>query len=200
MSLLVGNDRERSNFRTRTCRRRNSYKVSLFSHLRESVNSLTYIHKSHSEILEIYFGVLIKDPHYLTCVHCGSAADSYDNVRLEFFHCLCTFHCAAKRRVGSNVEERRMSYAHLVQSVGDSLCKTALIQEAVSYDKCLLLAHYFFEFSQSHAETTLFEIYLFRCSEPQHILSPFRYCLDIDKVLDLRFHLRCYRPSFRNRA
>ena len=182
-AIFVGDNGKRRNFRTCTCRSSHCDKGSLIAHMREGVYSLTDIHKSHCKVLEIDFGMLIKYPHNLTCVHCRATAYCNDYVRLEFLHSLSAFHCATKRWIRSYVEERSVSNIHFVQSIGDSLCKSALIQERVSYDKRLFLSHNVFEFSQCNAKTTLFEIYLFRRSKPQHILSPFCYCLYIYKVL-----------------
>ena len=182
--LFVGYNCERGHFTTRTCGGRDSYEISLVAHMREGVYPLSDIHKSHSEILEVDFGMLVKRPHYLTCVHCGAAADSDYDVRLERRHSLCAFLSASESRVRSYVVESRMNYAHLVQSVCDSLCEAALVEEGIGYDKRLLLIHNVFEFSESDAQTTLLEINLFGCSEPQHILSPFRDRLDIDKMFN----------------
>ena len=76
-----------------------------------------------------------------------------------------------------------MNDAHLVKLVCDRLCIAVMIKEAVCYDERSLLTHNVLELVKCNRKTALLDIYLFRRSEPQHILSPFRYGLDIDKML-----------------
>ena len=127
--------------------------------------------------------MLVENPHDFACVHCGTAAECNDAIGLECLHLLCALFCTGKCRVRSNVEERRMNDTHFVKLVCDRLCIAVMIKEAVRYDERSLLAHDIFKLVKCNRETALLDIYLFRCSEPQHILSPFSYGLDIDKML-----------------
>ena len=183
--LLVGDDRERRHFRTGTCRRGNSDEQRLVAHVREGIDTLADIHKAHRHILEIYFGVLIHDPHDLCSIHGRTAADRDDDVGLEVAHLLDALVCAGKRGIGRDVEEGRVRDALLVENARDLLGETALEQELVGDDERLLLViDLVTKLLEGDTQATAFEIDLLRCSEPQHIFLPFRNGLDIDEVLD----------------
>ena len=77
-----------------------------------------------------------------------------------------------------------MNNAHFVQLIGNNLCEAALVQEGVSYDEHSLLVHYGLELLEGNRQTALLDIYLFRRTEPEHILSPLSKCLDIEQVLN----------------
>ena len=182
--LFVGDNGERSNLGTGTGRGRDCNEVSLFTHLGESIDTLTDIREAHSHIHEVCFRMLVKNPHDLAGVHSGTAAESDNHVRLKRHHLSGTLTGTCQRRVGRYVVERGVRDSHAVQLIGDALGKAVLVQEAVGYDKCLFLAHNGFQFVKSNRETALLKINLFRCSEPKHIFSPLRNGLDIDQVLD----------------
>ena len=140
--LFVGNYGERRNLRTRTRRSGNCDKVSLFSHLGESVNSLSYIHETHRHIVEVYFGVFVHNPHNLRRIHCTAAAERDNDVGLERRHLFCAFDSARKRRVGSYIEENIVVNTYLVEFIGYALRKSVLIKETVRNNERLFLAHY----------------------------------------------------------
>ena len=128
--------------------------------------------------------MLVHYPHYLTGVHSGAAAHRDDAVGLKCVHCGGTLFRASERGIGSDVEERGVGYTHFVEFVGYRFGVTVIVKEAVGDDERFLLAHYVLELVKSHREASFLDVNFLRCSEPQHIFSPFRYCLDIDKVFD----------------
>ena len=128
--------------------------------------------------------MLVKNPHDLTSVHCRTTADSDNCVRLESSQLSNTLKCTSKCWVWSNIEECFVENTHFIEFICDSLCITILIKELVCYDECLFLAHNSLQLVNSNRETTLLEVYLFRCSEPKHILSPLNDCLNVQQVLN----------------
>ena len=76
-----------------------------------------------------------------------------------------------------------MHDSHGIELVFDGLCEAAAVKEAVGYDECLLLVHDGAQLVESDRQTALLDIYLFRRSEPQHVFSPLRHGLDVDKML-----------------
>ena len=182
--LFVGDNRKRSNLRSCTCGGRNRDEVSLLTHLGEGINSLTDIDKSHCHIHKVCFGMLVKNPHDLCSVHCGTAAECDDGIGLECSHKSCSLGCVSKRRIGLYVKERSVLNAHLVQLIGDRLRVAVLVKEAVGYDERLLCASYGSELIESNGEATLFYINLLGCSEPKHIFSPLGYCFNVEQVLN----------------
>ena len=85
--------------------------------------------------------MLIHNPHDLTCIHCGAAAQCDDDIRLECSHSLCTFHRICQGRVRLYIGEALVNNAHLIQFIGNRFCITIHIKEGVRYNKCSLLAH-----------------------------------------------------------
>ena len=59
-----------------------------------------------------------------------------------------------------------------MQLVGDAVNRSALEQETVGYNKCLLLAENLLQLPHCNRQTTLLKVYLLRCPEPKHIFSP----------------------------
>ena len=188
---FICDDCKRSYLRAcaRRCRYRNE--VRLLAHLRECVDPLSDIDKTHRHIEEVCLGVLVKHPHDLSCVHSRTAAERDNNIGLEDLHLLRTLHSACKRRIGSNVGEYGIFYAHLVKFIGDRLCVAVCKEEAVGNNESSLLAHYL-KLGKSHGQAAFLEVNLFGCSEPKHIFTPLRYCLYIKKVL--------YTDVLRNRV
>ena len=86
--------------------------------------------------------MLIKDPHNLGRIHCGTAAHCNDYVRLKVPHKLCASLCIGKGRVWLYIREHGIGKSHLVETVCDNMGISILIQEGVGYDECPLLAHY----------------------------------------------------------
>ena len=128
--------------------------------------------------------MFVEHPHDLAGVHCGAAAHRDDAVGLESAHRRRAFLGAGESGIGRDVEERGVRDAHLVELVGDGLRISIMIQKTVRDNKSLLFSHDIFEFVKGDGEATLLDVHLFGCSEPQHILSPFRDGLDVDKVFD----------------
>ena len=56
-------------------------------------------------------------------------------------------------------------------------------KEAVGNNESSFLAHNLLKLAQGNGQAAFFDINLFRCSEPQHILSPFGNGFDIEKML-----------------
>ena len=77
-----------------------------------------------------------------------------------------------------------MNDAHLIQFIFDRFGVTVLVEEGVCYDEAAFLAHNSTELVKSNRHTAFLKVNLFRCSHPEHILSPFSNGLDIQKVLD----------------
>ena len=103
--VRVGNDRERSNLGTRTSRSRDADQLRLLAHLREETDSLSDIEEDRSHVEESFFRIFVHDPHDLRSIDCGTAADSDDNVRLEFVHLREALHRILDLRVNADVEE-----------------------------------------------------------------------------------------------
>ena len=125
--LFIGDYRERRNLTACTRRCRDSNKIRLFAHFRESVNTLSDIHEAHCHIHEVDFGVFVHNPHNLACVHSGAAAQSDDAVGFESSHLRGAFLSAFKRRIGRYVEERGVLNTHFVEFVGDGFGVSVVI-------------------------------------------------------------------------
>ncbi|CDD01390.1 unknown [Ruminococcus sp. CAG:382] len=181
--VFVCDDRERCYFGACAGRCRDGNEICLVAHVREGVDSLADVHEAHCHVKKVCFGMLIEHPHDLACVHCGAAADCDNAVGLERRHELCAFDCTAQRGVGRDIRECGMHDSHGIELVFDGLCEAAAVKEAVGYDECLLLVHDGAQLVESDRQTALLDIYLFRRSEPQHVFSPLRHGLDVDKML-----------------
>ena len=57
--LFIGDNGERRDFTAGTGRGRNGDKVGFFTHLREGVDTLADIHKAHSHVHKVCFGMLV---------------------------------------------------------------------------------------------------------------------------------------------
>ena len=140
--FFIGNNRKRGNFAARARRRRDCDEVRFFAHLREGVNTLSDVHETHCHIHKVGFGVFVQNPHNLAGVHCRAAAERDNAVGFERSHLRRAFFCTGKRRIGSNVEERRMNDAHLIEFIGDRLRIAVVVKETVGNDKRPFLSHY----------------------------------------------------------
>ena len=181
--LLVGDNREGSDFGSGTRGGGDCNEIRLFTHLGEGVNSLADIDESHRHIHKVGFRMLVKNPHYLCGVHCGAAAESNNGIGLESTHLCGALGRIGKGRIGLDVKEGCMLNAHFVELVGYRLGVAVLIQEGIRYNKRLLCAPDGFEFVEGYGQAALFDIHLFGRSEPEHVLSPLGDCFDIEQVL-----------------
>ena len=183
-ALFIGYDSERSDFRTcsRGCRDR--YEIRFFSHLREGVDTLSYIGETHRHIHEVRVRMLVHDPHDLRGVHRRAAAERDYAIRSECSHLFRSRFCAGKSRIGRNVKECRVRDSHFVKFVGYRLCVSVAVKEVVRNNECSLFAHDVFKFVESNGQTALLYIYLFGGSEPKHIFSPLRDRFDVEQMLD----------------
>ena len=77
-----------------------------------------------------------------------------------------------------------MNDAHLIQFIFDWFGVTVLVEEGVCYDEAAFLAHNSTELIKSNRHTAFLKVNLFRCSHPEHILSPFSNSLGIEKVFN----------------
>ena len=68
---------------------------------------------------------------------------------------------------------------HIIKLICDRSCHSAAEQESVSYDKCLRLVIVILQLIQRNRQASFLKVYFLRCSEPQHILSPFSNRLNI---------------------
>ena len=177
---LVCDNRERCNLRTCTCWCRNSDEVCLLTHLRECINTLTDIAETHCHIKEVNLRVLIHNPHNLTCVHCWTTADCYNTIRLEGSHSLRTLCSGSKWWIRCYIIEGCVLDSKLVKLICDMLGVSVRIEELICYDKYLLLIHYSLKLLKCNRKTALLNIYLLRCSEPKHVLSPLSNSLYVD--------------------
>ena len=182
--VCIGDDCKRGNFRTGTCGSRNGDEVSPFAHFRESIDSLADIHEVHSHIGEIHIGMLIHDPHDFRRVHCGTAADGDDGIRLELGHLVSTLSRALERRVRGNFIEASVLNAHFVEFLFNRLGVAVIVKERVGNNKRLFLAHDRFQFVKRNRQAAFFEIHLFGCAEPQHIFPSFGNGFDIQQMFD----------------
>ena len=181
--LLVGDDSKRSYLRACARRSRNCHEVSLFTHFRELVYSLAYVHKVHSHIFKISIGMLVQHPHYLCRVHSRAAAERDDNVRLELCHFLCTRLCICKCRVGLNIGENVVSNTHFAELIGYAFSVAAFVKEGICNNESSLFAKLVFKLLKSNRQTAIFEVDLFGRFEPKHILSPLSNSFDVQKML-----------------
>ena len=165
-------------------RGRDRDEVGLVAHVREGVDALADVHEAHRHVLKIDLGVLVQYPHDLCGVHRRTAADRDDDVGLEALHHLGAHLRAAERRVGSDLAEGGVHNAHLVELTLDRLCVAVRVQEAVGDDEGFLFIHNGAQLVESDGQTALLDIYLFRRSEPKHIVPPLGYGLDVQQVLD----------------
>ena len=139
---LVGDDGERRDLRAGARRGRNGDKIRLLAHLRERIDALSDIDKTHGHVLEIRFGMFVEHPHDLTGVHCGAAADGDDAIRFKGAHLRGAFAGAGKRRIRRHVVEGRVRNPHLVELIGNRLGIAVFIQERVGDDERFLgVAH-----------------------------------------------------------
>ena len=178
---LIGNYCEGSNFRTCTGSCRYADKLSLLTHLRELVNSLTDIHELLSHADEVSIGVLIEEPHCLCSVHCGTAADSNDAVRLEGVHNTCTLTNCCKVRIRLNFAEDLDNGVIfvLIELICESVNIAELNHSGVSYDhNSVDLRHL-----SKVLNSARFEVDLFRNLEPLHVKSSLSDLLNVDEVL-----------------
>ena len=128
--------------------------------------------------------MLIHYPHYLCGIHSRTASECYYYIRLKSCHRLHTFSCTLKCRVRSYIKEAGISYAHFIKLLCNNICISVLIKECISYNKCFLLMHYISKLIKCYRQTASLEIYLFRSSKPQHVLSPLCYSFYIYKMLN----------------
>ncbi len=127
--------------------------------MREGINSLADIHKAHSHIQKVDFGVFVHDPHDLCRIHGRTAADRDNNVGLKVAHLLYTFVCAGNRGIGRNVEESCMGNSFRIEYFGDLLRKSTFIKKRVGNDKrFLFVIDFLSEFFQSYTEAAAFEV------------------------------------------
>ena len=183
-SVGIRDDRERCDFGTCTGGSRDGYEVSLPAHFRILVDTLPDIHEVHGHVGEVRIRVLVEHPHDLGCVHRGTAAECDDDIRLKGAHLRCACERVLQSRIRLHIREACMDNPHGIKLVFDRLRIAVLVKEAVCYDKCALLVHDRAELIQRDRHAALLEINLFRCAEPEHILSPLCDCLDIDEVQD----------------
>ena len=124
--------------------------------------------------------MLIEYPHDLCSVHCGAAAESDDGIGLKGSHLLGALDRAGEGGIGLNIRERGVLNSQLIELIGDGLCISVLIKEAVGHKEHALLVHNIFQFVKGNRHTALLDINLFGRSEPKHIFSPFGNRFDID--------------------
>ena len=142
-SLLVGNNGERSYLGAGTGGGGNGYKVGLLAHFRESIYTFPDIDKPHGHIHEVCFRMLVQHPHNLACVHGGAAAHSDNHIGLKLSHQLCSGLSICQGGIGLYIGEYGIGDTHLVETVGNNMGISVLVQEGVGYDKGSLLAHNF---------------------------------------------------------
>ena len=126
--------------------------------------------------------MLVEDPHDLPRVHGGAAAQGDDHIRLEGRHGLGALLRVGQSGVGLDIGEYGVDNAHGGELVGNGLGVAVLEEEGVGDDKRPLLAQHIPQLIQCHREAALLEIDLLGGAEPQHILSPLRHGLDVQKV------------------
>ena len=181
--LLVGDDGERRALGAGTRRGRDGDEVGLLAHLGEGEDTLADVHEVHGHVLEVRLGVLVHHPHDLAGVHCGTAADGDDDIRLEERHLLGAATCALQGGIGLNVVEAVVSDAHLIELGLDGTRVAILEEELVGNDEGALLAHYGAELVECDGRAALLEVDLLGCAEPQHVLAALCHGLDVDQVL-----------------
>ena len=125
--------------------------------------------------------MLIEHPHDLAGIHGGAAADGQNQVRLESRHLGRALPGAGKGRIGGHIVEGGVGDAHFVQLVFNGLRVAVIVQEAVRDDKCLFMS---FQLGQGDGQAALFEIDLFRRTEPEHVFPPDGDGFDVQQMLD----------------
>ena len=92
--------------------------------------------------------------------------------------------CTLQGGIRCYIKETTVRYPHLVQFICDRLCVAVLIEECISYQEGFFLVVYVLQLIESDRQTAFLEIYLFRDSEPKHVLSPFGNGFGVQQVLD----------------
>ena len=78
-----------------------------------------------------------------------AAAESDDRIGFERTHEFRARLCAGESGIGSDVEERFVNDAHLIEFVFDWFSVSVIVKERVRYDKRAFLAHYVLQFVES---------------------------------------------------
>ena len=89
---------------------------------------------------------------------------------------------AGNRRIRGNIRECRHRASLLLEALLNRLGVAVGVEEVVGHDEHALAVPDFADLAERDGQTALLEIDLFRRAEPQHILSPNRNSLDVDKV------------------
>ena len=180
VGFVVGNNRERRYFGTRTGSRRNGDHGRFCTQSGQIANSLADIHKAHGDIFEFDFGLFVHQPHDFARVNRRTAAQRDKAIGfVRFDH----HHRVVNRRqggIGLHVKENLVIRSDFVQNARDVVHGARIEQEAVGYDKGAFFA---FQFAQSVVHRPAFEINLGRYFIPQHIFSPFGDGFDVQQVL-----------------
>ena len=178
---LICDDSKRRDFGTGAGGGGNRDKIGALPHLREGVDALSNVAEAHRHVLKIYVGMFVEDPHDLSCVHCRSAAYRKDEIRPERRHLCCALFGTCQRGVGCNVIECRMRDTHFVELLLDRLRIAVLIEERVCDDERSFVM---FQLVERDRQAALFEIGLFRCAKPKHILPPDRDGFDVQQLVN----------------
>ena len=141
-ALLIGDNRKGRHLGARTGGGGHCHKVSLLSHLGEGVDSLADVDEPHSHIHEICFRMLVEHPHNLARVHGGAAAHGDNHIGLKLPHKLSAGLRIGQGGIGLHIGEYSVGDAHLVQTVGNHMGISVLVQEGIGNDKGSLLAHH----------------------------------------------------------
>ena len=129
--------------------------------------------------------MLIHQPHDLSGIDCGAAADGDDDIGLEVMHCLHTLHSVLNLGVNTDVVEAGSLDAHGLQLVNDRLADAQLKQGSVGDDEGLLAVILVTQLLQCNRGAALLEVQLLGNSQPQHIFSPFCNSLDVQQLVDV---------------
>ena len=98
--FFICNNRERSYFGTGAGSSWDTNKLCFLAQFREMVGTFTDIHKFQFQSVKGSIRMFIEEPHTFCSIHCGTAAQSDNNVWLECFHGSHAAHNGIDRRIG----------------------------------------------------------------------------------------------------
>ena len=128
--------------------------------------------------------MLIEYPHDFAGIHCGTAAEGNDAIRLKRTHGSRAGFCTGKCGIGSYIVETGMNDSHGIQFVFDLFGISVLVKESIGHNESSLLVHNCAKLIQSNRGTSFLKVYFLRSTEPKHIFSPFSYGLDVEQMFD----------------
>ncbi len=178
--LLVGDDGERGHLTAGSAGGGDADQVGLLAHVGEGVDPLLDVHEPQRQALELHLRVLIEQPHDLGRIHRRSTAEADEDIGLERVDHSHRQRDGGERRVGLDLVEGLALDAQGGERCGDAVDHPACKEIAVRDDEGPFLA---LQLAQSDGQRSVFEVDLRWQLEPEHILPPCGFGLDVQEVL-----------------